>query len=106
MKGNTLRTGHCGLLGAPLALHLVGSGANLRRLDRAQALNMLRLPSLARRLNWGDPAIQPRLVNPGHPCPGHHAPAKPAPHGQQLHHQVAVGTGADRLLGCGRRLAA
>jgi hypothetical protein len=106
MKGNALGTGQDGLLGAHLPLYLVEKGAHLQRLDRAQALNLLRPPFLPRRLNWGDPAIQPLLVNLGHQRLGQHAPAKQAPHGQLRHHQAAVRTGADRLLGHGRRLAA
>jgi hypothetical protein len=105
MKGNALRTGPCGLLGAHLPPHLVENGAHLQSLDRAQALNLLRPPFLPRRLEWGDPASQPRLVNLGHQRPSH-APAKQAPHGQLRHHQAAIRTCTDRLLGRGRRLAA
>lgn len=39
MKGNALRTDHCGLLEAHLPLQLIENGANLRNLDRAKALN-------------------------------------------------------------------
>lgn len=106
MKSNALWTGHCGLLGAQLPFYLVESGANLRSLDRAQALNMLRHPFLTRRLNWGDPAIEPPLVNLGHQRPSHHAPVKQARHWQLRHHQVTVRTCVDRLLGHGRLLAA
>jgi hypothetical protein len=106
MKDNALRTSHCGLLGAHFPLHLVENSATLRRLDRTQALNMLRPTFLPRLLNWGGPAIQPLLVNLGHHRPGHYSPAKQVRHGQLRHHEVAVCTGADRLLGRGLLLAA
>ena len=106
MKGNALRTDHCGLLGAQLPFDLLENGANLRHLDRAQALTMLRPSFLTRRLTWGDPAIHPLLVNLGPQRPGHHSPAKQACHWQLRHHQVAVRTGADRLLGRELLLAA
>lgn len=106
MKSNALRTGPCGSLGAPLPLHLVENGATLRRLDRAQMLHLLRPPFCTRRLTWSDPASQPLRVNLGHQRPGQHAPAKQTRHGQVRHHQVAVRTCADRLLGRGRLLAA
>ena len=104
MKGNALRTDHCGLLGADLPLHLLENGANLRSLDRAQALNMLRPAFLTRLVNWGGPAVQLLLVNLGHQCPGH--PAKQLMHCQLWHHQVAVCTYANRLLGLGLLLVA
>lgn len=97
MKGNALRTDHCDLLGLHLPLHLLENGANLRKLDRVQALNMLRPTFLTRLLNWIGPAIQPLLVNLGHQCPDH--PAKQVRNWQLRHHQVAARTGADRLLG-------
>jgi hypothetical protein len=103
MKYNALRTGHCGLRGAQLPLHLVEHGATLRSLDCAQALNMLRPPFLTRLLNWFDPAIQPLLVKLGHQRPGYQSTAKQALHWQLLNHQKAC---ADRLLGCGLLLAA
>lgn len=76
MKSNALRTGPCGSQGAPLPLQLVENGANLRSLNRAQALDMLRPPFRTRRLTWGDPASQPLLVNLGHQRSDQHAPAK------------------------------
>jgi hypothetical protein len=106
MKYNVLRPGPCGLLGAQLPFDLVGNGANLRRLDRAQVLNVLRPPFLPRRLTWEHPAIHPLLVNIESQRPGQHAPAKQACHWQVRHHQVATRTCADRLLGRGRWLAA
>jgi hypothetical protein len=106
MKHNALRTGHCGLRGAQLPFDPVENGANLRTLNRAQALKMLLPYSLTRRLNWGDPASQPLLVSMGHQRPSHYSPVKQARHWQLRHHQVAVRTGADRLLGLGCLLAA
>jgi hypothetical protein len=106
MKYNASRTDPCGLLGAHIPLHPVANGVTLRRLDRAQALNMLPPPFLTRRLNWGDPAIQSLLVNLGPQRPSQHAPAKQVLPWQLRHQQVAVGTGADRPLGRGLLLAA
>lgn len=104
MKGNALRTSYCGLLGVHLPLQLIENGANLRKLDRVQALNMLRPTFLTRLLNGGGPAIQPLLVHLGHQCPDH--PAKQVRNWQLRHHQVAVHTCADRLLGLGLLLVA
>jgi hypothetical protein len=104
MKYNASRTGYCSLLGAHRPLHPVENGVTLRRLDRTQAL--LRRSFLTRRLNWGDPAIQPPLVNLGPQRPGQHSPAKQVLPWRLRHHQVAVGTGADRPLGLGFLLAA
>ena len=103
MKGNALRTDHCGLLETHLPLHLIENGANLRSLDRTQALNMLRPTFLIRLLNGGGSAIQSLLVNLGHQRPGHLA--KQVRY-WQLRHQVAVHTCADRLLGLGLLLVA
>lgn len=98
MKGNSLRTGTCGSLGGHRTIHLVESGDNLTGTllssERAQAL---RAHFLTRQLNGGDPVIYPLLINLGHQCPGHSA--KQVLHWQLPNHQVAVGTGADRLFG-------